>query len=123
MIAGLHNHSFTNHVPELLLRYPVFLVVVAYDQGSFFDFHIRPTVSEFLRAACVQFVSAKVAMGRPTSKALCHGDGRTARIADRGLRIAESGFQILDSRFWIPRSAIRDPRSAILDPRSLILYP
>ena len=56
MIAGLHNHSFPHHIPELLLCYPVFLAVVAYDQGSFFDFHIRPTVSEFLRAACVQSV-------------------------------------------------------------------
>jgi hypothetical protein len=37
----------------LLLRYPIFLAVVAYDQGSFFDFHICPTVSEFLRAASV----------------------------------------------------------------------
>jgi hypothetical protein len=65
MIAGLHNHSFPNHVPELLLRYPVFLAVVAYDQGSFFDFHIRPTLSEFLRAACVQFVSTKSDHGTP----------------------------------------------------------
>jgi hypothetical protein len=53
VIAGLHNHSFPHHVPELLLRYPIFLAVVAYDQGSFFDFHIRPTVREFLRVASV----------------------------------------------------------------------
>src|SRR5262245_55765439 len=61
MIAGLHNHSFPHHVPELLLRYPVFLAVVAYDQGSFFDFHIRPTVSHPLRlntcALWMEFVS------------------------------------------------------------------
>jgi hypothetical protein len=40
----------------LLLRYPVFLTVVAYDQGGFFDFHIRQTVGEVARAACIQFV-------------------------------------------------------------------
>lgn len=39
LIAGLHNHAFTNHVPELFLRYPVFFTVVADNQGSFFDFH------------------------------------------------------------------------------------
>jgi hypothetical protein len=56
MVAGLHNHSFPHHVPELLLRYPVFLIIVAYDQGGFFDFHIRQTVGEVARAASVQFV-------------------------------------------------------------------
>jgi hypothetical protein len=65
MIAGLYNHSFTHHVPELFLRYPVFLAVVAYDQGSFFNFHIRPTVSEFSRADCVQFVTTKSDHGAP----------------------------------------------------------
>jgi len=50
MIVGLHNHSFPHHIPELLLGYPVFLAVVAYDQGSFFNFHIRPTVSGFFES-------------------------------------------------------------------------
>lgn len=50
LIARLHYYSFTNHIPELLLRYPVFFAVVADNQGRFFDFHIRKTVREF---ACV----------------------------------------------------------------------
>jgi hypothetical protein len=84
MIACLHNHSFPHHIPELFLRYPIFLTVVAYDQGSFFDFHICPTVSEFVRAAFVQFVSflsGQVALS--TSKALCHGGKRAARKESR----------------------------------------
>lgn len=47
LIASLHNHSFTNHIPELLLRYPVFLTVVADDQGRFFDFHTCNAVRDF----------------------------------------------------------------------------
>jgi hypothetical protein len=78
MIAGLHNHSFPNHVPELLLSYPVFLAVVAYDQGSFFNFHIRPTVSEFSRAGCVQFVPTKSDHGAP------HECGIVSRRSERG---------------------------------------
>src|SRR5262249_8714832 len=80
LIAGLDNHAFPHHIPELLLRYPVFLTVVAYDQGSFFNFHICPTVSELAIAACFQFVSTKSDhVAFTTSAALCHGDRRTAR--------------------------------------------
>jgi hypothetical protein len=41
LVAGLHYHAFTNHVPELLLRYPILFAVVADDQGGFFNFHIQ----------------------------------------------------------------------------------
>jgi len=85
MIAGLHNHSFPHHVPELLLCYPVFLAVVAYDQGSFFDFHIRPTVSEFLRADCVQFVLTK-------------SDHGTPHVSDIVSRRRTSGKEIIEDR-------------------------
>lgn len=38
-VAGLHDDPFPDHVPELLLRDPVFLLVVADNQRGLFDFH------------------------------------------------------------------------------------
>jgi hypothetical protein len=97
MVAGLHNDSFPHHVPELLLRYPIFLIVVAYDQGSFFDFHILPTVSEFVcedATFCVstrvQFVSTKLIYSglRLIEEAAC----LRARYRYRDRQGAESSF-------------------------------
>src|SRR5262249_33574649 len=106
MIAALHYHSFPHHIPELFLRYPIFLAVVAYDQGCFFDFHICPTVIEFSRSAFAQFFPTKSdQVELATSKALCHGDWSTAR--------RESGMEDRGSKIDYPPSMIFYPRSSI----------
>src|SRR5215475_10223542 len=113
LIAGLHNHSFPHHIPELLLGYPVFLAVVAYDQGSFFDFHIRPTVSEFSRVECVQFVSTKSDHEAPPRVRHCV----TATVARQGYN---RGWKTVDRA--IAPKAILNLRSSIFDLRSSILF-
>jgi hypothetical protein len=39
LIPGLNHDAFANHIPELLLGYPVFFAVVADYQGRFFYSH------------------------------------------------------------------------------------
>jgi hypothetical protein len=39
LIAGLHHHTLSHHIPELLLSYPIFLTVIADDQCRLFYAH------------------------------------------------------------------------------------
>src|SRR2546422_6731073 len=44
LVAGLDDHSFPNHLPELLLRDPEFLAVITHDQCRLFYSHSRSLV-------------------------------------------------------------------------------
>lgn len=45
LIADLRYNTFANHLPELFLRDPVFLAVIANNQSRFFDVHIGNNLS------------------------------------------------------------------------------
>src|SRR5215475_10097506 len=89
LVAGLHNHSFANHVPELLLRNPVFFTVVAYDQGGFFYFHSGGIVSRY--ATHIN----SIRFGAEQYKARFHASSRrillTSAIARRPTRLLQDG--------------------------------
>src|SRR5262245_28892227 len=99
-------------------------------RAVFFTFiFVRPSVN-FLELIVFNSIRTKVIMGRPTSEALCHGKGRTARrrskIEDRGSRIEDRGSRIEDrgSRIEDRGSRIEDRGSLVLgDLRSSILDP
>src|SRR4030095_3371021 len=89
LVAGLHNHSFANHVPELLLGYPVFFTVVAYDEGGFFYFHSGGIVSR--QAAHINSIRLGAARCKARFLASSRRILRTSAIAPRPTMLLRDG--------------------------------